>query len=122
MHKPAVITFPESVVRLKKGFDQIADLTACTYGPTRGVVLYQDALKSQPEVLTDAATMVRRVTSLGESSMDVGAMIMRNLIWRGWGWRRDERHPGAGDLRSSGEGLHGWRARGGGATGPAHWR
>ncbi len=82
MHKPAVITYPESVVRLKKGFDQLADLVACTYGPTRGVVLYQDTLKPQPEVLTDAATMVRRVTSLGESSMDVGAMMMRNLVWR----------------------------------------
>lgn len=82
MHKPAVITFPESVERLKKGFDQLAELAALTYGPTQGVVVYKDALKPELEVLADAATMVRRVTSLGESSMDVGAMIMRNLIWR----------------------------------------
>lgn len=82
MHKPAVVTFPESVERLKKGFDQLAELTALTYGPARGVVVYKDALKSQPEVLVDAASMLRRVTSLGDSSMDVGAMIMRNPVWR----------------------------------------
>jgi chaperonin GroEL len=34
------------------------------------------------ELLDDAATIVRRIISLGSAQRDVGAMVMRNLVWR----------------------------------------
>lgn len=82
MGNPSVLTQPESVNQLTRGFNHLGELLACTLGPTRGVVLYKEALRSDMEVITDAATIARRVTSLGDAGQDVGAMLLRNLVWR----------------------------------------
>lgn len=82
MKRPSVITYPESIQQLKLGFDQLADLLAATLGPTQGIVLSSTDLKPRPELLTDAATIARRMTELPDPRQNIGAMLLRNMVWR----------------------------------------
>ncbi|HSQ27253.1 MAG TPA: TCP-1/cpn60 chaperonin family protein [Anaerolineales bacterium] len=82
MHKPGVIFSPQSVSNLVVGLDQLADLLSLTLGPTQGSVLSSTELKPKPELLTSAAVIARRMTSLPEPAQDVGAMLLRNMVWR----------------------------------------
>jgi chaperonin GroEL len=81
MSSPAVLFNPTAQAQLKKGFDTLADLLALTLGPTRGHILATSDLR-QNEMLGDAATIARRLIALPDRSEDVGAMILRNLVWR----------------------------------------
>ncbi len=82
MPTPQVVIQPDAGAHLRLGFDLLADLLAPTLGPVGGLVANQQHTDSQPELLDDAATAVRRVMSLGDPRLDVGAMLMRNLVWR----------------------------------------
>ncbi len=82
MPTPQVVIQPDAGAHLRLGFDLLADLLAPTLGPVGGLVANQQHTDSQPELLDDAATAVRRVMSLGHPRLDVGAMLMRNLVWR----------------------------------------
>lgn len=82
MPTPSVLTSPQSTARLKAGFNLIAELLACTLGPTRGVVLSAAEGHKPPELLSDSATAARRMLALPDRGQDVGAMLLRNLVWR----------------------------------------
>ncbi len=82
MKHPTVIEYPQSIQKLKEGFDLLANLLSLTLGPTQGSVLSTTELKPKPEVLSDAATIVRRITDLPDPELNVGAMLLRNLVWR----------------------------------------
>jgi chaperonin GroEL len=82
MKNPAVLEYPRSVQKLKEGFDLLAHTLGLTLGPTQGIVLSSTELKSKPELLSDAATIARRVTDLADAEQNVGAMLLRNLVWR----------------------------------------
>jgi chaperonin GroEL len=60
----------------------MARLLAVTLGPTHGVVFNSTVLKPIPEPITDAATIARRITALPDRAQDVGAMLLRSLVWR----------------------------------------
>ena len=82
MPTPAVLTSPEAFDRLKEGFDLLGHLLALTFGPTGGVILSTTEYKEAPEPLSDAAVIARRMLELPQKSQNVGAMLMRNLVWR----------------------------------------
>ncbi len=82
MPKPAVLRSPEVDLHLKRGFDTLAQALAVTLGPTQGIVLSDSENHSKPELLNDAATIARRILALPHRSEDVGAMLLRNLVWR----------------------------------------
>ena len=82
MPTPAVILNPEAQACVKQGFDELASLLALTLGPTQGSVLNDSSTKSQPELLNDAATIARRIISLPDRRKDVGAMLLRQTVWR----------------------------------------
>lgn len=82
MPKPGVLHNPEAGIGLKRGFDTLADLLALTLGPSQGIILSQPQTGSTPEILTDAATIARRLMQLPQRTEDVGAMLLRNLVWR----------------------------------------
>jgi chaperonin GroEL len=82
MPKPGVLHNPEAGTSLKRGFDTLADLLALTLGPSQGIILSEPQTGSTPEVLTDAATIARRLMQLPQRTEDVGAMLLRNLVWR----------------------------------------
>lgn len=79
---PKVILAPTARGILKEGFDQMARLMALTFGPTHGIVFSSTALKPIPEPITDSATLARRITAFPNRGRDVGAMLMRSLVWR----------------------------------------
>jgi chaperonin GroEL len=82
MSVPQVLQKEDATAPLQRGFDQIANLLAATLGPTQGVILSKHETRAAPEVLTDAATIARRIIALPNREEDVGAMLARNLVWR----------------------------------------
>ena len=82
MPKPGVVGPPTTSEHLKVGIDLIADLLAPTLGPVGGLVANQGTDPRPVELLDDSATVVRRILSLGSQQRDVGAMLMRHLVWR----------------------------------------
>ena len=82
MRKPSVVNQPEATDQLKRGFDQMARLLAGTLGPSQGMVLSTKEMSEAPEILNDAATIARRVIEIPDRRQDVGAMILRQMVWR----------------------------------------
>ncbi|RMF04490.1 MAG: hypothetical protein D6768_03170, partial [Chloroflexi bacterium] len=82
MPTPAVLHTPYAEAGLKRGFDTMANVLAATLGPTQGIVLSEQQNGGPPEILADAATIARRILQLPERAEDVGAMLLRNLVWR----------------------------------------
>ncbi len=60
----------------------MANLLAPTLGPIGGVVANQRDFQGKPELLDDSATTMRRILNLGDARADVGAMLMRSMVWR----------------------------------------
>ncbi|MFN8439766.1 MAG: TCP-1/cpn60 chaperonin family protein [Caldilineaceae bacterium] len=81
MNRPQVVNQPTTSQHLAYGINQIADLLAPTLGPRGGVVAHRVDTR-RTEMLDDSSTVVRRIISLGDAQRDIGAMIMRSLIWR----------------------------------------
>jgi chaperonin GroEL len=67
---------------LTLGINALADLLAPTLGPVGGIVANQRDFKRTAELLDDSATTVRRILNLGDPRADVGAMLMRSMVWR----------------------------------------
>ena len=82
MPKPKVVEQPNTTEHLKKGINAMADLLAPTLGPIGGLVANQRDFQRKPELLDDSATTVRRILNMGDPRADVGAMLMRSMIWR----------------------------------------
>jgi len=82
MSKPAVLTSPQAFLQLKQGFDKFGDLLTLTLGPVGGMVLSSTEHHDAPETLNDAAIIARRVLAFPDSAQNVGAMLMRNIVWR----------------------------------------
>ena len=80
-NRPHVTAQPVTSRQLSQGLERFFQLLAPTYGPRGGHVAYKDRAKA-PELLDDSATIVRRVISLGDPTLDVGGMLLRNLVWR----------------------------------------
>lgn len=81
-YKAAVAGPEETHQNLSSGINAIADLLAPTLGPVGGHVVHERDGTRGPEFLDDAATTVRRILSLGDPRVDVGAMLMRHIVWR----------------------------------------
>lgn len=82
MPKPSVVFAPHSAEKLKQGFDLLANLLAIKLGPSQGIVLSTKETAGPPDVLSDAATIARRMIALPNRQTDVGAMLLRNTVWR----------------------------------------
>ncbi|MEM8533326.1 MAG: TCP-1/cpn60 chaperonin family protein [Chloroflexota bacterium] len=82
MPEPAIVFASDGRIALQRGFDALAHLLALTLGPhQRGILNARDS-HSAPEVLTDAATIARRFLALPDRVENVGAMLLRHLVWR----------------------------------------
>jgi chaperonin GroEL len=81
MPKPEVVFAPKSSRDIARGIDILADLLAVTLGPTAGYVLNERAERRGPEFLDDSGVVVRRIISLYHKSDNIGAMLIRQLVW-----------------------------------------
>jgi chaperonin GroEL len=82
MPKPRVVEQPRTTQHLTLGIEAMAGLLAPTLGPIGGVVANQRDFQGKPELLDDSATTMRRILNLGDARADVGAMLMRSMVWR----------------------------------------
>jgi len=81
--KPGVLFAPQSHTALQRGIDRLADLVRPTLGPTPRCVAIAHALPDHaPEILDDAATIVRRVIQIPNPYVDMGAMLIRHTLWK----------------------------------------
>jgi chaperonin GroEL len=69
---------------VKRGFDQIARLAEVTLGPVGGVVAYEKLIgrDSSPELLSDTATIARRIIEIPGQFDNMGAMLARHMAWK----------------------------------------
>lgn len=75
-----LVSSPHSLNKVVCGFDQLASLLALTLGPTQGTVICSG--RGNPvEILHDSGTIARRVIGLADRAEDVGAMLLRNMVW-----------------------------------------
>jgi chaperonin GroEL len=78
---PDVLFGPEMQERMLRGMESVARLLALTLGPLGGNIIHQRVNTTEPELLTDAATIARRLIELPDRVENVGAMIMRHIVW-----------------------------------------
>ncbi len=81
MPKPDVVLGEKGRVGMLRGFESMARLLALTLGPVGGNIVNARDMTTNPEILTDGATIVRRIIQLPDRVEDVGAMMMRHLVW-----------------------------------------
>jgi chaperonin GroEL len=82
MPKPDVVLGEKGRVGMLRGFESMARLLALTLGPVGGkIVNARDPGGANPELLDDAATIARRIIQLPDRTEDVGAMMMRHMVW-----------------------------------------
>ena len=78
--RAAVAGPAETHEHLTLGINLIADLLARTLGPIAGHIASQRDTRG-PEMLDDSGTVVRRILGFGDPRIDIGAMLMRSLVW-----------------------------------------
>jgi chaperonin GroEL len=79
---PGVLLSTVARERLMRGFDTLARLLAITLGPTQRTILSTSYQSRTPEALSDAASIARRFVALPNQAENMGAMLLRNLVWR----------------------------------------
>ena len=82
MPEPRVLDADQTQEGLKSGIDVISNVVSVTLGPRGGVVAHSQFGRNETELLTDGATIARRIIQLPEREQDVGAMLMRHMVWR----------------------------------------
>ncbi len=74
---------PRAGEALKAGIDTLADAVTPTLGPLTGLVALDDANRpGSPELLDDGGAIARRILQLRDKDADVGAMLLRENLWR----------------------------------------
>ena len=82
MPKPLVLSNPEASQHLKRGFDKMAQVLTLTMGPSQGQIMVDALVGSKVELLTDAATIARRIIELPGRGENAGAMLLRHAVWQ----------------------------------------
>lgn len=84
MERPNVVFGRRASEGMFRGAEKLGRLLSLTLGPVKGhIVLARDMGSSDRyEAIADAATIARRIIALPEPTEDVGAMLLRQLVWR----------------------------------------
>jgi chaperonin GroEL len=81
--KPAVIQQPQTYKDLRIGTNLIAKAVRPTLGPLPRLVVMERLQRTDaPEFLDDGATIARRIVEIEPRGSDVGAMLIRQALWR----------------------------------------
>jgi chaperonin GroEL len=79
---PQVIFNPAAYRGMQRGINQLADAIRPTLGPLPRLVLDKHFGADLPEAIDSGAVIARRIIQLADRQADVGAMYLRNLLWR----------------------------------------
>jgi chaperonin GroEL len=78
-----VLLNPRARVALARGVDLMANVLRVTLGPAaRSVVMAPIISSRKPELLTDSATIARRIIEMPDPYENMGAMLVRHMAWR----------------------------------------
>ncbi len=78
-----VLEGPLARATLLRGMERMTNLVRPTLGPVaRTVAIHREMASEPPEILDSAATIVRRTIQLANPYEDMGAMLIRHLVWR----------------------------------------
>lgn len=78
-----VLSQPQTRDALQAGIDTLAGAIIPTMGPLTGPVALDDKTRGgSPELLDDGGTIARRILQLEDRGADVGAMLLRETLWR----------------------------------------
>lgn len=78
-----VLSQPDTREALKAGIDTLAGAVIPTLGPLTGAVALDDKTRGgSPELLDDGGRIARRILQLEDRDADVGAMLLREILWR----------------------------------------
>jgi chaperonin GroEL len=81
--RPRIVYDAAARAALVRGMDAMTRLLRPTLGPTaRTVAIGRLVGSGPPEILDNAATIARRTIQLADPFEDMGAMIVRHLVWR----------------------------------------
>ncbi|MDE2638345.1 MAG: hypothetical protein OXI30_18405, partial [Chloroflexota bacterium] len=80
MPKPKVIHQPQTGRALRRGFARLTQAVAPTLGPLPRRAVAQNLEKL--ELLDDGGLIARRIIALPAQDEDVGAMLLRQVMWR----------------------------------------
>jgi chaperonin GroEL len=81
--KPEVKFQPDVWRSFQRGVHKMVDLVSPTLGPQPRWVAIQPTHRSDPpELLDDAGQIARRVIQIADRDEDVGAMFVRQMLWR----------------------------------------
>ena len=68
---------------MQRGINQIVNAIRPTLGPTPRIVAIDRILdEKMPELLDNGGTIARRIIQLSNRDEDVGAMFIREVLWR----------------------------------------
>jgi chaperonin GroEL len=80
---PGLLFAMPAQAALRRGVTVMADMVRPTLGPmARCVMLHEESSGRPPEVLDDAATILRRVIELPDPYVNMGAMLLRHTVWK----------------------------------------
>jgi chaperonin GroEL len=78
-----VVFQPAAYRRMLRGVDQMVNVLSTTLGPRpRYVAIERPTAGSLPELLDNGGVIARRIVELPDRDEDMGAMLVRNLVWR----------------------------------------
>lgn len=78
-----VVFQPDAARGMQRGINQIVNVVRPTLGPRPRTVAVDRLLRgAMPEVLDNGGVIARRIIELPERDADMGAMFVRNMLWR----------------------------------------
>jgi chaperonin GroEL len=82
LQRPKVIFQPTAYSHIQRGVNQLLNAIRPTLGPYPGIVASTLVNQNTPELLDDGGLIARRVIQLADRDADMGAMVIRQMLWR----------------------------------------
>jgi chaperonin GroEL len=80
---PGIVFQPRTYQGMQAGIEKIVAAIRPTLGPIHhNVVIEKESKVGRPELLDDGAVIARRIIQLPDRDEDMGAMYLRQLLWR----------------------------------------
>jgi len=78
-----VIFTPTAHKAMLEGINQMVDVVRPTLGPRPRVIAIDPVVSGKfPEILDDGGTIVRRIIQIPDKDADMGAMLVRQMLWK----------------------------------------
>src|SRR5512138_2559247 len=80
---PGVVFQPRTFQGMQRGIKKLVGAIRPTLGPVhRTVIIEKESKVGLPEFIDDGAVIARRIIQLPDRDEDMGAMYLRQLLWK----------------------------------------